>query len=133
MVYFNYDTNLRLTFKVDGNNNPSHLIRVILGKLDYRASIDVEVGGNCLGWNVFDTAVDKAFDKVMGGKTIAEFILTNPQGDRLICELFTEYTDGTPADPDEHAEYQFHNMIVGIEILDYRQIVKSDNKESANG
>lgn len=75
-----------------------HVVRVTLGVDTYRAYYEVQIGGNCHGFSVIDTAVEDIYDQLM--KIENE---KNPQ-------------EGT--DDDEDEDYEDERRYLAIELKD---------------
>lgn len=68
------------------SNNPNnawgkHHVEIVLQCWRYTGTYVEQVGGNCLGFDLFDTAIENLYETLEG-----EIILTNPEGDTLHCE-----------------------------------------------
>lgn len=55
----NYDTNL-----VTGGRMAKQRVRLVFGWLEYRKTMEVDVGGNCTGLTVIRAAVNNAFEEL---------------------------------------------------------------------
>ena len=82
-------------------------VKVTLMQWDYKKEFEVEVGGNCLGFEVFDSAVISVYEDlpvIAGDYAYVELI--NPDGNMLTCE-------------DDEGKYDdwLKEMVVSIEIV----------------
>ena len=131
MNYFDYDTNLSSSFWSSDKTGeePMHSVIVTLGNGRYRKQIEVDIGGNCLGKQVLESAIDAAFESVMDGNDHIDLVLTDPDGSDLYIELFAKYPDGEEPDYQESAECVFENMVIGAQIVDYYKMYRKDAKK----
>jgi hypothetical protein len=100
-VAFNYDPNIHWA---------KQRVRVTLGQWDYRTVIETTVGGNCKGFEIFDSAVCNAWESLLTRKIFedeyAYVELTRANGDTLLCE--DDMLDG---------EDWLKELVIGIEIV----------------
>lgn len=129
MTHFNYDPNLRWNYFGKSKEKPIHLVRVTLGMWEYRKSIEIQIGGNCLGSSIIETALSMAFEEVMGEENYVVLLLADSQGVELEVELWEEYPDGEKPERDERAEYVFNNMVLGVEIIDFKLVAKEQSND----
>ena len=97
----NYDPNL-----VNCGRMASQTVRLTFGMWDYRVEKEAVVGGNCMGLNVIETAVESVYERLPEkryGKTI---ILKNDAGKELMC----------CDDEDEESDW-LKGMLVKAEIV----------------
>lgn len=81
MTVMNYDPNL-----VNSGKCATQRVKLVFGQWEYRAELFVNVGGNCRGLSVIDTAVDMAYEGLPGTEALAHIILTRADGETLHCE-----------------------------------------------
>lgn len=80
--------------------------RVVVGEWRYRAEFTVEIGGNCRGLDLFDSAVETAWEQlpaVEGYDDLRVLKMTNASGGTLIAD-----------DCDEH---DFKRLVVCVELV----------------
>jgi hypothetical protein len=108
----NYDPNLTLCGRM-----ATQTVRLTFGIWEYRAVMEVEVGGNCTGMTVIDCAVGIAYQEleqrgIYGSSETYAVInmpsLTDP-------EQIMECGDDDPACPQD--EYWLKNMLIAAEII----------------
>lgn len=100
----NYNPNL-----VNCGRMARQTIRLTFGMWDYRAEKETTVGGNCLGLEVIETAVENVYDRLpedSHGYEVKEIILKNNAGDELICR-----------DDEDRADDWLKEMLVKAEIV----------------
>lgn len=105
-VLHNYDINDAYIF------NYAHVIEVTLQQWEYKKTFTVEIGGNCAGYENFDSAIDFVAEQIMGGNDVADIDLINDKGETLCVEVSH---DGDIKD-----------MVVTIRIIDLKE-GKNDN------
>ncbi|WP_313572016.1 DUF5406 family protein [Pantoea piersonii] len=83
MSEMNYDPNLVCSGKF-----ADHKIKLTFGQWDFRAEVIAEVGGNCMGLTVIESAVSEAYDKLpkMHSYEMKFITMKNDVGDVLQCE-----------------------------------------------
>lgn len=96
----NYDPNLTLCGRV-----ALQTVRLTFGLWTYRRQIEVQVGGNCTGLSVIDTAVESAYEQLLGDHPVACIEMTDAEGNTLsTCD-------------DEERDYEWmKDMLVAAEI-----------------
>lgn len=77
-----------------------------LQQWEYSKEMMVTIGGNCLGYEIFDAAVNKAIDGLEKYAGVFFVVLEDDDGNTLTC-----------ADDEDRTEYWFKEMITGIEIV----------------
>lgn len=108
----NYDPNLTCS-----GNMASQAVRLTFGLWQYRAQVEVTIGGNCTGLDVISAAVGAVYEKLDRRKIYgaeedyAELVMASPesQDDVLLCG------DDDPDGP--QGEAWLSNMLVGAEII----------------
>lgn len=101
-----YDPNLATNLK------SVHVLEVTFQAWDCRAVHRAEVGGNCRGFENFETALGMIYDALpsahplSNGGDIATLILTNEAGDTLECQ-----------DEDGIGEEFLQRYVVGVRVL----------------
>jgi hypothetical protein len=80
-------------------------VEIVLQQWDHRAVEVVEVGGNCHGFGVMETAIGVLLESLPGDER-ASIILTDPEGNRLHCE-----------DDDDRQEEWLKDMVVSVRII----------------
>ena len=96
----NYDPNIRWA---------THRVKITLGNRDYRTTRTVEVGGNCRGLTVIDTAVedlDRQIREAADEKDEHPEIWLTKRGAKLLIE----------ADTDD--EEWLQKLVIKVEIVD---------------
>jgi hypothetical protein len=101
MDMMNYDPNL-----VSCGRMARQSVKLTFGCNDYRAEMVLDVGGNCQGMSVIDTAVDSAYDKLLNDDDVGTITLIRENGDTLEC-----------SDDEDRQEDWLRGMVVGAEIL----------------
>ena len=103
MSEMNYDPNL-----VCSGRFADHKIKLTFGQWDYRAEMIAEVGGNCMGLTVIESAVSEAYDQLptMHSYELKFITLKNSAGDALQCE-----------DDCDEGEDWLGKMLVAAEII----------------
>ncbi|MEN4544941.1 DUF5406 family protein [Pantoea agglomerans] len=103
MSAMNYDPNL-----VCSGRFADHKIKLTFGQWDFRAEIIAEVGGNCMGLTVIESAVSDAYDRLptMHSYEMKFIELKNSAGDVLQCE-----------DECDEGEDWLGKMLVAAEII----------------
>ncbi|WP_312601101.1 DUF5406 family protein [Pseudomonas luteola] len=104
----NYDPNMTCSGRI-----AIQTVRLTFGSWEYRATMEVTVNGNCSGFSVIESAVERAYDlleqrKIYGtDETYAAIEMTamNGSGDTLDC-----------CDDDLHYEDWLKNMLISAEI-----------------
>lgn len=88
-------------------------VEIVLRQWDYSAAHTVDIGGNCLGFSIMETAVGALFDRLAneaegGGEEgpIVRVTLTNPKGETLLC-----------TDDDDLGEEWLGKMVVSVAIV----------------
>ena len=87
-------------------------VRVVVQQWEYSKVFEVEVGGNCLGFDIFDSAVETVMDDIhltnMGehANGIPYVELKNNDGDTLLCE-----------GDDDKWEQWLKEMVTSVEII----------------
>ena len=78
---------------------------------EFRAERTVEVGGNCTGLSVIESAIDRVLEELEqhGERMTPEIILTSPSGDQLEC-----------SDDDERWDEWLKDMLISAEIIAIR-------------
>lgn len=93
-------------------------VRLTFGMWDYRAEKETTVGGNCLGLEVIETAVENVYDRLpedKHGYEVKEIILKNDAGNELLCR------------DDEDRDYDWlKDMLIKAEIIKIEE-EKNDN------
>lgn len=100
----NYDPNL-----TNSGRMARQTVRLTFAMWEYRKTIDVEVGGNCTGLTVIDTAVESAYlrledSEFCRGPVI--FLESSEDGSFLEC-----------TDDDEKGEDWLKGMLINAEII----------------
>jgi len=103
MSAMNYDPNFTLSGKF-----ADQTIKLTFGQWDYRAELVAEVGGNCMGLTVIESAVSDAYDRLptMHSYEIKFIHLKNAKGETLECM----------DDLDEGDDW-LAKMLIGAEII----------------
>ncbi|MBE5254567.1 DUF5406 family protein [Mixta mediterraneensis] len=103
MSEMNYDPNLVCSGKFANQK-----VKLTFGQWDYRAEIIAEVGGNCMGMTVIESAVEDAYDRLptVHSYNLKYLSLHNKNGDVLEC----------PDDCDEGDDW-LAKMLVAAEII----------------
>ena len=103
MSEMNYDPNL-----VCSGRFADHKIKLTFGQWDYRAEMIAEVGGNCMGLTVIESAVSEAYDQLptMHSYDMPYIRLADKAGNVLEC-----------ADEDDEGEEWLAKMLVSAEIV----------------
>lgn len=103
MSVMNYDPNFTLSGKFADQK-----IKLTFGQWDYRAELIAEVGGNCTGLTVIESAVSDAYDRLptMHSYEMKFIELKNSEGDVLQCE-----------DVCDEGEDWLGKMLVAAEII----------------
>lgn len=101
MKTMNYDPNIKFA---------KQSVRLTFGLWDYRFVTEVDVGGNCKGQSIIESAVDNYFDKLpfvqVDGGDMSSITLARQNGDSLKC------------DDDELRGIEWlKNMLIGAEIV----------------
>lgn len=107
----NYDPNLCYSGRM-----AKQTVRLTFGVWEYRATMDVQIGGNCRGWTVIDTAVDAAFEKLPGGD-YPRIVLTKADGSELEC-----------SDDEDRCEDWLKDMLISAEILSIEPDVEATRR-----
>lgn len=82
-------------------------VAVMIKQWAYSKTLLVEVGGNCNGFNIMDTAVDMAFEQVLPGDgRCASVELRDAGGNTLLC-----------VDEEDRDERWFRDMVVSVQIV----------------
>ncbi|MBA1147397.1 DUF5406 family protein [Ectothiorhodospiraceae bacterium WFHF3C12] len=86
-------------------------VRLTFGMWQYRHTVEVDVGGNCTGLTVIDSAVEAAYDDLpyiesIDAARVAKIVLTDQEGDSLSVE-----------DDDLKADDWLKDMLVAAEIV----------------
>lgn len=77
----NYDHNL-----VFCGRFVNQTVKLTFGLWEYRAEIETVIGGNCLGLEVIDTAVEDVYDKLPTERHgLKQLIMTDNNGGTLDC------------------------------------------------
>ena len=99
----NYDPNI-----VDCGRLANKTVRLTFGTWDYRAEMEVVVGGNTSGLSVIDTAVLGAYECLPSGRYdgAKEIIMKNDAGEELLC-----------CDDEDEEEDWLKRMLVKAEII----------------
>lgn len=99
----NYDPNL-----VSSGNKALHTVKLTFAMWDYRLEVTETVGGNILGFDVLEAALDKITERVIEESSDDMFSITlsRPDGDTLEVD-----------DSDDDAEEVLRKMLVGFEVL----------------
>lgn len=97
-----YDPNIRWA---------KQTVEIVIQQWDYTATFTVEVGGNCTGFSVIESAIESIFEEQIPTRTdyddpIAYVVLKNAAGDELEVE-----------DDDECEEEWLKNMVVSARIV----------------
>ena len=101
----NYDPNMTMC-----GNIAKQTVRLTFGQWQYRGTMDVEIGGNCMGFSVIDSAAYAAFEKCWSeDDEIARIVLTDADGNTLSC---TDYED--------RCEDWLKDMLLAAEIISIR-------------
>lgn len=111
----NYDPNMTLCGRM-----AKQKVRLTFGTWDYRAVMEVEVGGNCTGLDVIETAVGVAFDQleqrpIYGSKETYAVINMPKIGDPeevMECDEEMDYRDRL------RGEDWLKDMLISAEIFD---------------
>lgn len=88
-------------------------VRLTLKQWAYTATLETTVGGNCQGFDIFDTAINNAWEELPTreypglDEPVAYVTLTDPSGETLECE-----------DDEQDFAYWLQKMVVGIEIIE---------------
>lgn len=99
----NYDPNMTLS-----GRHAKQLVSLKFGVWDYRWTIEVEILGNCLGFDVIDAAIGRAYAELPSAEyssKVARLVLTRPNGDDLYCD-----------DEEQDGEEWLRSMLIGAEI-----------------
>ncbi|MFL7901599.1 DUF5406 family protein [Azospirillum argentinense] len=84
-----------------------HRVEVVLQLWDNRKVYEKDVGGNCIGWAVIDSAIEEIIDEIaMDGRVI----LTSPDDEELTVD--------DAADDDDWDE-RIRKMVVSARIIGY--------------
>lgn len=119
MADMNYDPNLVLCGRRAIQN-----VRLTFGIWDYRAVMEVQVGGNCTGLTVIDAAVGIAYDQLeqrgtYGSNSTYAVILMTKLGENGECMECEEENNG--------GKDWLEDMLIAAEITAIRP------KEASNG
>lgn len=105
----NYDQNL-----VFCGGMVKQTVRLTFGMWEYRAEKEAVVGGNCLGLEVIETAVESVYENLPEDRHGAkELVMKNDEGTSLQC-----------CDEEEAGEYWLKNMLVKAEIVSIEEVEK---------
>jgi hypothetical protein len=61
-------------------------VEIVLMQWDYKKSFTVDIGGNCIGFDVIEAAVERIYDGLPSDELGPFVILTNSAGDDLECQ-----------------------------------------------
>lgn len=108
-MQLNYDPNLTYC-----GRRAVQRVRLTFGQWDYRKTMEVEVGGNCLGMTVINCAVGIAYDRLEqrgihgSDETYAVVMLQklDSQEEELEC-----------CDEENHGDEWLRDMLIAAEIL----------------
>ena len=92
-----------------GSLKTYHVLEVTLLRWDYKRVLTVEVGGNCLGFEIFSAAISIIYDDELPCADPPYVELTNPDGDTLMVE-----------DLEGRGEEFLHPLVVGIRCVAVR-------------
>lgn len=92
----NYDPNLTTS-----GNMAVQTVELTFQQWDYKATFTTTVGGNCRGYDIFDSALDSVFEE-LGGED-GGMLLSRENGDTLSVELWEDNI--------------MKDMLVGVRIL----------------
>lgn len=104
-IVIDYDPNKFSLF-----HESTHKVKLIFGMWKYRAEVIKEVGGNCSGLSVINSAIDSVYEELpcLKGTKIPFIMMTDEQGNTLECA--DEEDDG----------YEFlPSMLLCAEITDF--------------
>ena len=98
----NYDVNIQWARQT---------VRLTFGMWEARATMEVDVGGNCKGADIFDSALYQAYDRLLqaAGQGVPTLVMKLPDGDELHCD-----------DEDDDGEDWLKAMCIGFEIISIR-------------
>lgn len=103
MSVMNYDPNL-----VCSGRMAKQKIKLTFAQWGYRSEIDIEIGGNCTGLTVIESAVSSAYDKLptMHSYKMPYLRMHDAEGNVLEC-----------ADEDGDGEDWLSKMLIAAEIV----------------
>lgn len=111
MNILNYDPNL-----TSCGNMAKQTVKLVFAQWDYRAEFTTQVGGNCTGFTVIESAIENMHDDLSEGpESLPEIILTRENGDKLYCE-----------DEEDKVSGFLKDMLIYAEIIDIQP--KSENE-----
>ncbi len=108
----NYDPNL-----TNSGRTAKQTVKLTFGMWEYRAERTVEVGGNCTGLTVIESAIYNAYEELpkisdgMGSK-LPGIVLTRPGG--------TEEDGLSCTDDEDEGDDWLKDMLIGAEIIAIR-------------
>lgn len=101
----NYDPNLTYCGRM-----AKQAVRLVFGKWEYRVAMEVEVGGNCTGLTVIDSAVGAAFEKCWPDPDeLPTLTMEDKDGNTLSCD-----------DGEDEGEEWLKKMLLSAEIISIR-------------
>lgn len=85
------------------------VVEIVLKQWAYEKAFVVRVGGNCVGFAIFEAALSNLLDQLWPHDTdFASVTLTDPAGDTLLSE-----------DEEDAGEFWLQRMVVSVRILAY--------------
>lgn len=107
--FMDYDPNL-----TNSGRMAKQTVRLTFGLWKYRKEMEVQVGGNCTGLRVIDSAVEQAYENL---DRLGVYM-----SDDTYAVIYMNSTDGTEsmecADEEDEREDFLKNMLIKAEIVD---------------
>ena len=104
----NYDPNL-----TNSGRMAMQTVRLTFGLWEYRREMEVQVGGNCTGLTVIESAVEQAYEKL---ERLGVYL-----SDETYAVIYMDSADGTEsmecADEDDEGEDWLKDMLIKAEIV----------------
>jgi hypothetical protein len=82
-------------------------VEIVLMQWAYKATFTLDVGGNCTGFSVIESAVGNLYEQLLGDADFARVTLTNATGDTLLCE----------DEEEEEEDVWLQRMVVSAQIV----------------
>ena len=102
----NYDPNLTYC-----GRDATQTVRIVFGIWEYRKTIEVGVGGNCLGFDVIEAAIDAFYDKLFyESDSVPKLVLIHPvTGTELLHE-----------DDEDRGPDWLRKLVISVEIVNIK-------------